>query len=184
MSYRFLTALMALSLLSAGQLTAQMAAQPDGPSFTLVLGPIPASIALLPASAPLATGFGTGPSERPVVQSPEGGGGARLLVEVALLGAASFAGLWAGAQPPFPPVDDDSDLSLWHLLTAPTASVAAVAATSLLLGHGMLASVNASLVGAAAGLGVGLLSSMFMETGTAAVTYAGVHGLVTALKAR
>jgi hypothetical protein len=106
------------------------------------------------------------------------------VVTAAALAGASLAGLWAGYQPPFPPADDDSRLSVWHLITSPAASIVTVTATSMLLGDGGFSSLGAAALGAGAGAGAALLASSYSGDGTVVITYAGVHGLVTALLTR
>jgi hypothetical protein len=148
------------------------------------LRPSAASAGLVHAAALSSTDIPNAPFDLSARQTDDPGGGAGFFIEAVTLGAASLGGLWVGAQPPFPPADDDSDLSVWHLATAPAASILAVSAASLLLGHDLPPSLRASLLGSAAGAVAGLLGSMALDTGHAAVTYASVHGLVAALVLR
>ena len=101
-----------------------------------------------------------------------------------VLSAASLGGLWLGAQAPFDPADDDSDFSVWHLVTGPVASAAAVSVAAIVMDHGPAGSVRAAVVGAGAGIAAGLLTSMVAGDGEILVSYAVVHGVVTALKLR
>ena len=104
------------------------------------------------------------------------------LIEAVVLAGASLGGLWAGAQVPFDPADDDSDFSVWHLATAPAASVGAVTLASVLMGNSTPRSLRASLLGAAAGIVAGAISSTLLETEISGLLYAGVHGTVTAIR--
>lgn len=177
---RITLALLVLHLLLPCGLVGQI----PGSSPVATLRPSAASAGLVPAAALSIADVLRGPFAIPTPQTDDPGGGGGFFLEAITLGAASLGGLWVGAQLPFPPADDDSDLSVWHLATAPAASIVAVSAASLLFGHDLPPSVRASLLGSAAGAAAGLLGSMTLDTGHAAVTYAGVHGLVAALVLR
>ena len=178
MSSKIFTALVTLFLAAP----AHSAAQHHGELPGQALAPTLNSAALLPGRGPDRKPFGEHLGGPLTTQGFGGGEGSSVLVRAIVLAGASLGGLWAGRQIPLPPADDDSDLSVGHLITSPVASVIAVSAASALLGHGL--SPSASLLGGAAGFGAGLLASMVTGDAGIALTYAGVHGLVTALMTR
>ena len=178
MSSRIFTALLTLLLAAPDQAIAQN--YREMPARALASSP--AAAALLPDWASIGYPHSERLSEPLTAQAPNGRAGSSVLMRAIVLAGASLGGLWAGAQAPFSPADDDSDLSVWHLLTAPAASVAAVSVASMVLSDGP--SLRGSLLGAAAGLGVGLVASMGAGDSTVLVSYAAVHGLVTALMTR
>ena len=178
MSFKIFAASLTLLLAAPGQSTAQH----HGERTAQALTPSLEAAALLPNRAPLVHPPRAPLADHPAAGTSDSGGGSPVLVTAAVLAGASLAGLWAGSLVPFPAADDDSRLGVGHLVTAPVASFAAVSAASVLLGHGP--SWRGSLLGTVAGVGAGLVASMVAEDRTVLVTYAGIHGMVSALMAR
>jgi hypothetical protein len=179
MSYRIFAASLALILSLPGHATAQL----ESAAFASSLGPSVASTALLPARSALVRLSAEHDAE-PIAPQLRTRGSSSLLVESLVLAGASLAGLWIGMQPPFPAMDDDTDVGTLHLVTVPLGSVAAVAAASMLRGGDTSSSIKGSLLGAAAGLGAALVSSQATDGPSLPITYVTVHGLVSALFAR
>lgn len=179
MHCKALAALVTLLLAAPAKSQAQ-----QGEPWGRPLAPSLTAAALLPQRSPLLTTL----EIRRLQPSPAQEGPNRsertFLVTAAVLAGASLGGVWAGAQIPFSPADDDSDLSVWHLLTAPAASVVAVTVASTLLGEDGSSSLRGALLGAGAGIGAALLASMATDDAGILITYAGVHGLVTAWTTR
>lgn len=180
MSYKTMAAHVTLALAVTFTGSTGLSAQHSHPAP--VLGPTPASAALLPGRTQPGVSAVANGTAAPVARRSEVAD--NVLTEAMVLVGASLGGVWAGRQVPFDPADDDSDLSVWHFVTVPVASTAAVAVTSALLGNGTSSSVTASLMGAGAGLVTAVAASTVTADGTALISYAVVHGVVAALKAR
>ena len=179
MSYRIFATSLVLILSFPGHATAQVGSAAPASS----LGPSVASTALLPERIAL-VGLSAEHHAKPIAPQLRTRGSSSLLVESLVLAGASLAGLWIGMQPPFPAMDDDTDLGMLHLVTVPLGSMAAVAGASILMGGETSSSIKGSLLGAAAGLGTALVLSQATDGPELLLSYAGVHGLVTALLSR